>query len=586
MVATRITRQAPPDERGIAIAGAELGVPTTPTYPTLVASFSDDWDSGTLASPRTADTGGTETVVDTGTKFSIVSGRVALAAGGAAYDPGIVAVTGRTRALGRTLIQTINVGPTGAGVQVGWAGSSAVTNGLYFIGRGANDTWTIADNAAATALGDYVINGVDYTLASVMRATGMLYFIKGGQFVDWELLWVGAAGTGATLYPVFRSMGAVGGPTFGPWKVVDLPATCIGADDYALCTSHKAVTVDSDTATMVLNSIIEHTITAATGVTQTLRYHVADSQNYWEIRMDQAAGKVYLYQVVAGVATEVGATGGITQTWTNGSAYRIVVVVARGWHQVFVAGVLKQSYRGTSTLAGEAWGYAATGVTVSHAGTHLACWPREYPTLPLAGAELPGRVLSLGDSKTYGSIDSTPPVPGRNGYQPILAAGLMSATGTHWGEVERIGRAGYTTAQMRATIAADLAVRPDALAPHYILVNLSINDLATDKTAYAADLAAILDALHRKWPRARVGVALAWSTGGAAAPTDMAALAAALIAVQKARWPWCFLGPDERVILEGGDAGATNTADGVHPNRTGHTAMATGAGGWQAQMGH
>jgi len=581
---TNLVRAARPDERGIAIAGAELGVPTTPTYPTLVASFSDTWGSGTLASPRTADTGGTETVVDTGTKFSIVSGRVALAAGGAAYDPGVVAVTGRTRALGRTLIQTINVGPTGAGVQVGWAGSSAVTNGLYFIGRGANDTWTIADNAAATALGDYVINGVDYTLASVMRATGMLYFIKGGQFVNWELLWVGAAGTGATLYPVFRSMGAVGGPTFGPWKVVDLPASFIGADDYALCTSHTAVTVANDTATMVTNSIIEHTITAATGVTQTLQYHKSDASNYYEIRMDQAASKVYLYQVVAGVATEIGATGGIATTFTNSTQYRIVAVVNRGWHQIFVAGTPKQSYRGTSTLAGEAWNYAATGVAVSHAGAHLACWPREYPTLPLAGAELPGRVLTLGDSKPYGSIDSTPPVAGRNGYQPILMAGLIAATGTHWGEVERIGRAGYTTAQMRATIDADLAVRPASLAPHYILIDLSINDISTDKTAFAADLAYIVDACHRKWPRGRVGLALPWSIGANAA--NLAALIAAIIGVQVPRWPWCFLGPDQRTVLAGADNGATNMADSVHPNRAGHTAMATGAGGWQKQMGY
>lgn len=572
-----------PDEARIAANAAQLIDPVDPTYPTLTPVFSDDWDSGSIAAgTRAADVGGNQTVVDGGGDLSLSGGRVEVAAAVALNDPGIVATTGRTRALGLALVATIRAGLTTADWSIGWAASTVVNSTLLRIREQNNDTFGIIDDGSSLFLTDYLQPGLDYTVAVVCRATGAYYFVRGGRYTEWTLLWVGNAGATATLYPAWNSMATVGGQQIGPWKALTLPSWFVGADDYALATYHKATTVAGDTAAAASgDALVEHTITAATGVTQTLQFRKSGASNYFEVRCNQGASTVDLYKVVGGVASLVATAA---QTWTNATQYRVVVIAARNKMQVVVAGSRKLIWEGNASYAhGEVFNATATGVRVSHAGAHLTVWRRDYPELPLAGASLTNRIFSYGDSKTYGTGDSTPPLAHRNGYQPLLTAALATATGQPWGEVGRIARPGYDSTDLRALIAADLASQPDHLAPTWVLVNISINDLLTDTATFTANLGAIADAFHRKWSRAKVGFALVWSTGGQDNLTELTALNNAIVAVALARMPWAFVGPDERAFLPGGDNGATNTTDGVHPNRTGYTLTATA---WQAAMGY
>jgi len=153
-------------------------------------------------------------------------------------------------------------------------------------------------------------------------------------------------------------------------RVTDL--TGAWTSDYGIATQRKATSVDSDTITMQANALVEHTITAATGVTQELNVRYTDADNRWIVRMDQAGSTCKLIERNAGTETE---RASAAQTWTNGSTYRIVVICDGTTITSFVAYVQKNTYA-SATL-----NQTATTATVSNAGTNLISWPRTV-TLP------------------------------------------------------------------------------------------------------------------------------------------------------------------------------------------------------------
>lgn len=145
-----------------------------------------------------------------------------------------------------------------------------------------------------------------------------------------------------------------------------------------------------------------------------------------------------------------------------------------------------------------------------------------------------------------------------------------------------LGVSGITTANMAARITADLALRGTDWNRAWLLVNLGANDVAAlpAEATWKADMGAILDGYHAKWPNGKAYVMRPWVRGEAA---DCNTLAAWIADVVAARSTWAFVGPDERVFLEGGDDGATYTSDGVHPNAAG---AALTAAQWKAAMGY
>lgn len=127
--------------------------------------------------------------------------------------------------------------------------------------------------------------------------------------------------------------------------------------------------------------------------------------------------------------------------------------------------------------------------------------------------------------------------------------------------------------------------------PDYIFYNLGANDDGhiqlgeTTEAQWKQYTAYILDALHAKWPNAKIYVARAWIRNqlypefrkydGTLVPITTGGMTYAnlratwLNDILSTRAGWAFLGPDERVYLQGSDNGATMTQDGVHPNNLG-----------------
>lgn len=128
---------------------------------------------------------------------------------------------------------------------------------------------------------------------------------------------------------------------------------------------------------------------------------------------------------------------------------------------------------------------------------------------------------------------------------------------------------GATVASMRATVDSDLAADPRIY--ENVLINLGANELTTMPTeaTYKANLAYIIDAMHAKWPHARVYMMrVPWR--GNEFEDEGETLRAWIDSVFAARSAWAFAGPDESVFIENGDNGATYMPNTPHANTAGN----------------
>jgi hypothetical protein len=129
--------------------------------------------------------------------------------------------------------------------------------------------------------------------------------------------------------------------------------------------------------------------------------------------------------------------------------------------------------------------------------------------------------------------------------------------------VTESGVGGLTIATLQARIDSDLALLLWGGNYGYALITIGANDVSAlpSEAGWNSNLAYVLDAIHTWAPQARVGVALPWRRSYLAECNTLAGRIASVIGTRS----WAFIGPDERIYLEGGDDGAAETADGIHP---------------------
>lgn len=149
--------------------------------------------AGTLNATQAEPTGGTRTVTDTGNKISIASSILNYATGETINDG--LWYSSLARVAGKTLIQTVIPSDTNGIINVGWdTNTSGVINDqLVFAAAGVLQI--VPNGGTAISVGVYT--ATTYYVAGVMRGTGFYWYIKGGAFTNWTLLWITAAGTAA-----------------------------------------------------------------------------------------------------------------------------------------------------------------------------------------------------------------------------------------------------------------------------------------------------------------------------------------------------------------------------------------------------
>lgn len=512
---------------------------------------------------------GTLTITDTTTKITQASGRAAVASGSASAwsDPQYYSQT-QSNEIGlagyaRVVIDATAASNSSIGLSDVITATPAQLMGwlLYFnehrpyVNGSQIDNGIVYNAVSVAALGAEI----PCELLDISRDPGAFWLsrYRSGQY---RINWIDDT---VTATPLRMRMAHATRVHYEDevWMSNGLPS--VWKDRFGIATSRTATTSNGSTGTMVSDAWVEHKITAATGVTQELMVRRTDDNNCWIVRMDQAGSRLYLYEKVAGVETERGATGGVAQTWTNGTQYRIMVSCDKYNIRVYVGTTYKVGYTAAVNFL------TNTNVKVSHAGTELVCWPIRVD-LNAGTALKTVTFLPYGDSKTAGQGDSG--TLGQNGYPPVLAASI----GSHAAEFPyRVGVGGTTVAARAAAVYADIAGRDGA--PDYILCNLGINDGTTmggNQAAWVANYQTIIDTMHTVYPNARIGIARVHnSTGGWDTMDDTA------IPLVIAGRSWAFLGPDERVELV---PTGTYTTDGIHPNTAGYARMAAA---WKTAAG-
>jgi hypothetical protein len=320
-----------------------------------------------LTSPRTCEPGpGQLTLSQITGQFSIVGGFLTVASAGTSEPRGKSATF--ARAGGRTVLCRLGLS-TGVISRVGWDDNNPqVETQGFSLTPGGEVSCRI--NSIGMFVGQQTAIGT-YECAFVMRSSGGFYFIKGGAFTNWTLVWVDAATSLSPLSAaVSMGTGSVAGGTFDGLRVVDLSAPW--NSDYGIATDRKAgAVVDGTLFNSTPNCLVEWTqTTVPSGDATRLKIRRADSSNYW-MAMVLPGGDFTLLEVISdGPVTRGTAAAAVT----NGS--RIVVTFDGSIIRGYVNNVLKLSYTFGSwqnTTSGSEVYTNGTGGVVSN----VVAWPRD-----------------------------------------------------------------------------------------------------------------------------------------------------------------------------------------------------------------
>lgn len=321
-------------------------------------------DAAPITSPRTCEPGpGTWTVVDTENKISTASGALTFAGGKAAAvygNPAMYSTATIARASGMALIGTLDALGASEVAEFGWDSNqtTGIQEGVRSVSTSSINVQSAAFKAANLAI------SYPATIYVIQRAPA-------GSWIAWstateaaKLRWVNSTDTTADMYVAINSNNAA--YTADNVRVVRLPAF---ASDALVYTAYTASPANPATSTMTADAVVEVTWTAGAGETFELSVRRTDDNNRWIHRCDQAGSTMKIMEVAGGIETERASS---SQTWTAGTAYRIVVIADGQVLRQWAGSTLRNTYSSAATNE------TATGVKVAGhaAAAELYSWPR------------------------------------------------------------------------------------------------------------------------------------------------------------------------------------------------------------------
>jgi CSLREA domain-containing protein len=167
----------------------------------LYDQFTTNRSAGTLNGTSAEPFGGIRTVADTNNVLSITGSILNFATGGlSAGDPGIW-YPSLPRSSGLTIIGSITPTVSGNAVLFGFDNNNSGNvngNALQFA---SNDLRVFETGSARPIMGAYV-GGTTYSVAVSLRSPGgAYYFIKGGTYTNWTLIWISSIDTANPVFP-------------------------------------------------------------------------------------------------------------------------------------------------------------------------------------------------------------------------------------------------------------------------------------------------------------------------------------------------------------------------------------------------
>lgn len=554
----------------------------------------------------TAEPGGTGTTAqktraatDTASHLSISRSIVEMLGASDWGNPGLW-LGGIARQVGQLLVMQLAL--RGAcNFMAGWDEDQAAvpTNGFWFPATATESLIRIWSDAFFL-VGTMPLSAT-FELAFAMRATGVMYFIRGGGYTNWTLLWIDTNSNAGTMYPcVTQASESIGlldlkvpvdrwlptplisdgfGGAYGTSDGAGhAEATGIGAGGANVTIADSvgtwgvaagklsAAALDGGRA-IALSTLSTPDVFARIAITRGagasadgLVFRRVDANNYAYVTGDGT--NITVRQVVATVDSEVlaptayvyGAGGALTIT-AQGNTAQVYYNSARIGADLALNAALANG-AGIGPLTG------AIDVTFDN----FVVYARSQPSLNKFLSPAPSTIntLLVGDSKTTAGF-----TPANNKNRTFAEVPT------------RFAHAGFTTAALKAAIDADIAAATGT--PEYICLNIGANDIAGVMPAEAdfkTDLTYILDALNTEWPAAKIYVMRPWVKGDDA---DSDTLDGWIDTVIATRPTFAYAGPDERVFIKSTDNGATYmSVDNIHPNSLGYALTARQ---WTADMG-
>lgn len=356
--------------------GLLLNIPTMNQIQFLFRALFNTDDDAPVSDPI-VDVLGSLDAYDTGNKAAIASGLVGWGSSTAHNNPALIGQTNlypHLRLPGGAVAWRFRSGGGGCFIGLTTTPNAALGTLLYPFFSVSGGAIGVSGRQYSPPFA-YAVDNTPYWLALVMRLTGAHWYIKGGVYSDWALMFSldeqTTFATSTAWYPFiyarsttsdFDFDAVVAGNLDGPFN----PVT-------ALATSYAATTAAGDTALMTANGVIAWKVTVATGGTYELSVRRTNDNNRIVVCCSQAGSTIKIIKIEGGSETELASAAA---TLTNGTQYRITAI-CNGSSIVAQAASAAE----WSTVAGctgtSAFNATATGVKVSHDGGSLACWPQQ-----------------------------------------------------------------------------------------------------------------------------------------------------------------------------------------------------------------
>lgn len=157
-------------------------------------------DAAPVSTPYSGEVGAV-TVTDTSSLLSVADGEAIVASGGTTNSPNLVSTASLSRVKGRIVSLKSTNGNAG-GLLAGW---SSIGGGTLYTHRLNPNSGTALRVTPGFATVGTLINDAVYWFCVILRASGAYYFVRGGNYGYWCLVWVESADTSANLYPAWSN---------------------------------------------------------------------------------------------------------------------------------------------------------------------------------------------------------------------------------------------------------------------------------------------------------------------------------------------------------------------------------------------
>ncbi len=210
------------------------------------------------------------------------------------------------RTTGLASFHRVNLATNARNWLFGWRSDGLADSAFFFNPFGDLEIRDDAD----IAIDDTFDAATDYDLVVILRTNGAWFYVRGGVFTAWTLIWISITDTTSPLNAVINSFNQAVGDAIKALSVSQLGAPF--TDDFGIATDRLAGARSAgDTFTHTADCFIEFTVTTVPSALQIeMSFRIQDATNRWKVTVD-SSGDTDLDEIVAGAPTQRGTAAAV-----------------------------------------------------------------------------------------------------------------------------------------------------------------------------------------------------------------------------------------------------------------------------------